>query len=228
MGKQWSNNKSIILIIGIFVFVLSVDIGLVYLYYRHVQNFIINQQDIKKADAGIVFFGDYLDDKMTLGPDSKKRALTAVKLYRQGKINKIICVGGYEYSYWKGKPHSMSRFMIEQGVPKSSIIYDSLSYNTITNWREALKIINREKYKKVIAISSPLHVYRISNMVNRDSLSCASYQYSFHGFEEYWQFFLDVHHEWMSHFLNFALKDDVRNRLVYTYGVVSNAIKKIL
>jgi uncharacterized SAM-binding protein YcdF (DUF218 family) len=228
MGKQWSNNKGIILIIGIFIFVLSIDIGMVYLYYRHVQNFITSQQDIKKADAGVVFFGDYLDDKITLGPDSKKRALTAVKLYEKGKINKIICVGGYEYSQWKGKHHSMSQFIIEQGVPKSCIIYDSLSYNTITNWREAQKIIEREKFNHVIAISSPLHVFRISLMVDMDNFNCASYQYSFNDFEEYWGFFLDVHHEWMSHFLNFALKDDVRNRMVYTYRVIRNAIKNIL
>lgn len=228
MKNQWSNNKSIILIVGIFIFVFAIDISLVYLFHRHVRNFLESQPKSIEADAGIVFFGDYTENSLALGPASKNRAATAIKLFREGKIKKIICVGGYNYKNWSGKPHLMRQFLENNNIPKTSILNDSLSYNTITNWREALKIIKHHNIKSVVAISSPLHVYRISCMIDRQNINYKSYRYSFHNIKEYWQFFLDVHHEWLSHFLSFALKDDVRNKIVYTYSVLKSEFQKIL
>lgn len=228
MKNQWSNNKGIILIIGIFTFVLFIDLGMVYLYYRHVQNFLQDQPENIQADAGIIFFGDYTEDQSALGPDSRNRARKAIKLFNEKKIKKIICVGGYNYQKWRGKPHLMRQFLEINKVPTSCIINDSLSYNTITNLREALKIIEKEKITSVIAISSPLHVYRISCMKGTTNIDFASYRYSFQNANEYWQLFMDVHHEWVSHLLSFALKDEVRNKIVYTYGVITNEVKKIL
>jgi len=228
MKNQWTNNKGIILIVGIFTFVLAIDLGMVYFFYRHVENFLESQPEKIQADAGIIFFGDYTEDKTDLGPDSKNRARTAIRLFKEGKIKKIVCVGGYNYQRWSRKPHLMRQFLVKNKIPASFIINDTISYNTITNWREALKIIEREKLTSVIAISSPLHVYRISCMINLKNTKFASYDYSLNGFKEYWQLFLDVHHEWVSHFLSFALKDDVRNKIVYSYRTIMNEVNKIL
>jgi len=227
MKNQWTNNKGIVLIIGIFTFVLAIDLGMVFIYYQHVQDFLLDQPENTQADAGIIFFGDYTDDQTSLGPDSKNRAKTAIKLFEEGKVKKIICVGGYNLMEWKGKTHFMRQFLERNNIPKSCIIIDSLSFNTITNWREALKIIEHEKFDQVIAISSPLHIYRISCMIDSKNLDYASYTYSLHGINEYWQLFLDIHHEWVSHFLSFALKDDVRNKMVYSFNAIMNEIKKI-
>lgn len=228
MKNQWTNNKGIILIIGIFIFVLAIDLGMVYFYYKHVQNFLHTQPKDIQADAGIIFFGDYTENGLALGPDSKNRARTAIKLYNEGKIKKIICIGGYNYKSWQGKPHYMRQFLEQSNIPKSQIINDSLSYNTITNWREALKIIDQEKLTSVVAISSPLHVYRISCMIDLENTKFASYNYSLNSISEFWQLFLDVHHEWVSHFLSFALKDDVRNKIVYSYRTIMHEMNKIL
>jgi vancomycin permeability regulator SanA len=228
MKNQWTNNKGIFLIVAIFTFVLAIDLGLVYLYYRHVQNFLQTQPEKMKADAGIIFFGDYTEDYSDLGPDSKNRAKTAIQLFQEGKIKKIICVGGYNYLSWKGKPHLMRQFLEHNRIPASCIINDTISYNTITNWREALKIIEQERLTSVVAISSPLHVYRISCMVELSNINFASYTYSLQGFNEYWQLFLNVHHEWVSHFMSFAIKDDIRNKIVYSFGVLKHEIDKIL
>lgn len=227
MKNQWTNNRSIILIVGIFTFVFAIDLGMVYFFYRHVQNFLDDQPKNIQADAGVIFFGDYSEDKTDLGPDSKNRAITAIQLFKEGKIKKIICVGGYNFRSWQGEPHLMKQFLEQNNIPSSQVINDSLSYNTITNWQEALKIIKREKLTSVIAISSPLHVYRISCMAHLKNMGFASYDYSLHSFNEYWQLFLDVHHEWVSHFLSFTLKDDVRNKIVYAYGLVKLEIDKI-
>lgn len=228
MIKQWSNSKGFFLFTLIFLMVLTIDVLFVYFYYKHVENFISCQPVEKPADAGIVFFGDYLDDNSDIGPDSKKRAGSAIQLFKRGIIRKIICVGGYSGRYWKGKQHLMRNYLLKNGVPEDAILHDSLSYNTITNWREARKIIKSKNFDTVFAISAPLHVFRISRMIKSDSVMYCSYKYNPRRTKDYWQLFKDVHHEWMSHILSFVLKDEIRNRSVYFYRTINREIKNVL
>ena len=151
-----------------------------------------------------------------------------IELYKSNKIDKVICVGGYYYPRWQGKPHLMSQFLIEHGIPPNNVIYDSLSFNTITNCREALKIIERNKIKSVIAVSAPLHIFRISGELKFDNVYYVSYQYAFRNIHDYWEFFKAVHHEWVSNFLSFVLQDEARNRLINFYATVRYNLKKIL
>ncbi len=231
MRKQWTNIRGFVLFAGIFLFILATDVVLVWQYYRYIERFIEAQPQTNQADAGIIFFGDYTKDGVAfgiaLGPDSKNRAQSAINLYKKGTIRNIICVGGYDIRNWKGKPHLMSSFLIENGIPPDVIIHDSLSFNTITNWREAKKIIERERFHKVIAISAPLHIYRISRMIDSSDVAYASYKYNPQSFSDYLQIVKDVHHEWVSFFLSFALKDDVRGRVVYIGRTILSAIRDV-
>jgi vancomycin permeability regulator SanA len=227
MQRLRSEIKGFLLLAGIFLFVLSVDIFAVYLYYSHVMDFIHRQPENIKGDAGILFFGDYEDHGKRLGSDSKKRAGLAIDFYQSGKIRKVVCVGGYPYNYWKGKPHLMKNFLIENRVSPTDILYDSASYNTLTNWYEARKIINRYSFDTVIAISAPLHIYRISEMIDMQNTYYATYTYNFKSLNDYWILFKDVHHEFVSQALNRILKDELRNKLVLIYGFISNQFDKI-
>jgi uncharacterized SAM-binding protein YcdF (DUF218 family) len=225
MKQYWSDIKGFLLLMAILLFVLSMDILGVSLYHNHVKRFLANQPEIYHADAGLVFFGDYLDDGRELGPDSKLRAGKAAELYHDHIIRHVICVGGYDYRHWRGKPHLMSEYIKNKGVPAECILYDSVSFNTLTNWREASIIIAREQFDTIIAISTPLHLFRIAHMIDREGVYYTSYTYSFKGFEDYWQLYLDVHHEWISTFLSFALRDEVRNRLVYLVRTVISEVE---
>ncbi|MEZ5084392.1 MAG: YdcF family protein [Bacteroidales bacterium] len=227
MKKQWSNSKGGLLVVVIFMFVLGVDIGLVYLYQRHVNNFLAEQSLKDTADAAIVFFGDYTK-KGKLGPDSKNRANTAFELFRQKKVKDIVCVGGYYYRQWQGKPHEMKNYLVGLGVPDRCIVYDSLSFNTITNWKEAQKIIEYKQYNKIVAISAPLHIYRISCRIDAENVFYATYTYKLDSMTDYWAYYKDVHHEWVSRFLDLTLKDRVRNRLVYIFRIVLSEIKNVI
>lgn len=227
MKQQWTNIKGVLLIILIFVFVVIIDLSLVFFYFNHVKGFLDEQSHLENADAAIVFFGDYTDDKK-LGPDSKNRANTAFGLFQQKKIKDIVCVGGYYYRQWHGKPHEMKNYLINLGVPENCIVFDSLSYNTITNWKEALKIIKHKQYNKIVAISAPLHIYRISCRIDAENIYYASYTYDLNSWNDYWVFYKDVHHEWVSRFLDLTLKDKVRNRLVYVFRTLMNEIKNVI
>jgi uncharacterized SAM-binding protein YcdF (DUF218 family) len=227
MQRIRSEIKGFLLFTGIFIFVLLVDIVAVYLYYNHVRSFVNRQPENLKADAGILFFGDYDEDGKKLGTDSKNRAGKAVTLYKTGRIKKVICVGGYDYRYWKGKPHLMKNYLIENKVPPKDIIYDSASYNTITNWWEAQKIISRFNFDTVVVISAPLHIFRISGLIKLPNTYFATYSYRFRGPQDYWALYKDVHHEFISQILNRILKDELRNKIVFIYGFISNQFDKI-
>ncbi|MEZ5197337.1 MAG: YdcF family protein [Bacteroidales bacterium] len=151
-----------------------------------------------------------------------------IELYKSDKIDRVICVGGYYYPRWKGRPHLMSRYLIDNGIPPDRVIYDSLSYNTITNCREALKIIESHNIKSVIAVSAPLHIFRISGELKFSNASFASYHYVFLSFKDYWDFFKAVHHEWISNFLSVVLQDEARNRLINIYATIRYNVEKVL
>lgn len=221
MRNQWSDIKGFVFFTLIFLAVLSADVLLVYLYYRHVREFLREQPANLQADAGVVFFGDYDESGTRLGPDSEHRALKAAALYREGSIGHIICVGGYDWRIWRGLPHPMKQYLVSQGVPREAILHDSLSFNTITNWQEACKIIRQEHYDKVVAISAPLHVFRISTMIDSANVLFTAYDYHPKSPREVWQVFKDVHREFASFFLSFALKDSLRNRFVRIYRGIS-------
>lgn len=227
MNHLWSEIKAFILLLSIFLFVLLVDITIVYLYYRHVNNFISEQPKNLKADTGILFFGDYINDGSELGPNSKNRANTAISFYKTGKINNIICVGGYYFKDWRGKPYHMLNYLIKNGVAPDAVMYDSLSFNTITNWYEGKKIMASNNYNSAIAISDPLHIFRISLMIQDTNVYYASYQYKFNGFNDYWVFYQDVHHEFLSHILSFLFHEKLRNEIVYIYRSIKLTAKKI-
>jgi vancomycin permeability regulator SanA len=228
MAKQWSNIQGIVLIIFLFLMVLAADILIVYTYHRVVRSFLSEQPEHLHADAGVVFFGDYIKDGTELGPDSKNRARLAIELYKKGNIQSIICVGGYDIHQWKGKPHLMKQFLRNNGIPSQVIWHDSLSFNTITNWQEAIKIIKTNRFDTVIAISAPLHIYRISKLIGSDQVYYCAYQYKFSGFSDYWQIYKDTHREFLSRLLSFALNDRLRNRMVHIYRTIGSELDRVL
>jgi uncharacterized SAM-binding protein YcdF (DUF218 family) len=227
MKRYWTEIKAFILLFVIFIFVLLLDIAVIYFYYQHVDKFINSQPKNLKADTGILFFGDYTKDATDIGSHSKNRANTVINLFNTGKINNIICVGGYYYRTWQGKPHHMSNYLIRKGIPPNVISNDSLSFNTITNWYEGRKIMTEKKYKSAIIVSDPLHLYRISMMIKDTNIFYASYQYKFTRFSDYWVFFKDVHHEFMSHLMSVLFHDKLRNQMVLLYRKVMLTAKKI-
>jgi vancomycin permeability regulator SanA len=227
MIKIGSEIKGVILFTGIFLFVLILDIGAVCVYYFRAVSFIGSQPVNPCGDAAVVFFGDYIKNGSALGTDSKNRAGKAVALYSEKKIRKVICVGGYNYRYWRGKPHLMKDYLIEHQVPAIDILYDSASFNTITNWQEAQKIITRFNFDTVINISSPLHIYRISDMIDIPNIYYATYSYELESLHDYWVLYKDIHHEFLSRILNRILKDEIRNKIVLIYSFLENQFDKI-
>ncbi len=64
-------------------------------------------------------------------------------------------------------------------------LYDSLTFITVTNWFEAKKNIHTNNFKNAIAISEPLHIFRISLMIKDNNVYYSSCQYRFVKFKDY-------------------------------------------
>ena len=175
--QKWTRGKKFRLAIIILISYLIVDFIGVSFYYHHVKDFVEGQKQDFKVDAAVLFFGDQNEDENDIGPDSKNRADVALRLFREGKVKIIISVGGYVKDLSDGKPNYMRLYLEKHGVPDSLLFSDSLSYNTITNWREAKKIIRHEGFTSIVAISAPLHIYRISGLLDFDTVYFCSYQY---------------------------------------------------
>ncbi len=227
MIRIGSEIRGLILFTGILLLVFLTDITAVWYYYHRVLLFVDHQPARMQGDAAVIYFGDYINKGSELGIDSKKRAQKAVAFYKDKRIRKIICVGGYHYRHWKGKPHMMKRYLIENQVSAADILYDSASYNTITNLTEARKIIINWHFDTVINISSPLHIYRIADMIDLPNNYYASYSYNLITLHDYWMLYKDIHHEFVSQILNRILKDEIRNRLVLVYRYIESLFDKV-
>jgi len=215
--QKWTWWKKLRLAIIIFFSLMIIDFVAISLYYNHVKDFVEQQKPDFKADAAVLFFGDHNVDKNGLGPDSKNRANVAIQLFQNGNVENVISVGGYAKDFSEGKPNYMRLYLEGQGIPSNVLFSDSLSYNTITNWQEAEKIIQREDFTSIVAISAPLHIYRIAGMLDFDTVYYSSYNYRLQGFNDYHRLYNDVHHEWISHTLSAIFKGELRNEVVFRY-----------
>ena len=127
--------------IVIILFALTIiDIAFGILYYHKVQIFISNQTINSKADAGVVFFGSYNLLTNEFDNDTKQRLTNAIHLYKSEKIDHIICVGSAMAKKELVGSREMRNYLIRNNINSEIIYYDSLSYDTISNWHEAQKI----------------------------------------------------------------------------------------
>ena len=196
--------------IAIILFALTIiDIAFGILYYHKVQIFISNQTINSKADAGVVFFGSYNLLKNEFDKDTKQRLTNAIHLYTSEKMDHIICVGGARAKKEFVGSREMRNYLIRNNINSEIIYYDSLSYDTISNWHEAQKIINRNHFENIIIISSPLHIYRIEKIVNRNNTFFSTHTFNNKSISDYFSTYKNIHREWTALILTALLPEKI-------------------
>ena len=111
----------------------------------------------------------------------------------------------------------MRNYLIRNNINSEIIYYDSLSYDTISNWHEAQKIINRNHFEKIIIISSPLHIYRIAKIVNRNNTFFSTHAFNNKSISDYFSTYKNIHHEWIALILTALLPEKIYLKLLYWY-----------
>ena len=196
------------------VVLLVADVLACVVYYKNVQDFLSGQPRKVEADLMVVFQRNVDYETRTLGHGTIKRLDHAISLYEQGDIDWILCVGGSRPQINLYGAKLMKDYLVGKGFDGSKVLYDSLSYDTETNWEEAIKVIEHYQFKTVIAVSSPLHVYRISQIVNLENVVYASYNYPFSSFSDYWFVCYSIHYEWIAFVLRMALPENIYYKIL--------------
>ncbi len=123
----------------------------------------------------IFVFGSsfYIDERVNL----------AVELYNEKRAHFILFSGGLGRGGVVAEARAMRDKAIELGVPKSAILLDVQSHNTAENILASLLILERKfllkNVKRILVVSSPFHIRRISLTIGRYMPRWIKYSYCY-------------------------------------------------
>lgn len=103
--------------------------------------------------------------QLTSGSD---RYWYAARLFKAGKADKIILLGGNVYSQegYQGEAYYASELMQEWGVPAAQIIIEDQSRTTEQNRDNAVRLIERESINSALLVTSAIHMHRAYSLFN--------------------------------------------------------------
>lgn len=132
------------IIIGIVSIVL---IGIIYCFFN-LGNFLVVSDDLKKADAIVIFSGD-----------NGFRTEVGVDLLKKGYGDYLIVSGGKVYDDVT-MAELMKNHAIKLGVDENSIILENKSETTSDNAKFTKKIIEENNFESIILVTSDYHTRR--------------------------------------------------------------------
>ena len=118
------------------------------------ENFLVVNEEPKTANVIII-----------LGGGSGERVDYGVRLYHSGYANKIILTGG-PLSCGSTGAQIMERQALSLGVPKDDILLEEESLSTYENAKYSLVIMQANRFKSAIVVTSPHHTRRTSIIFN--------------------------------------------------------------
>ncbi|MDD5431481.1 MAG: ElyC/SanA/YdcF family protein [Candidatus Omnitrophica bacterium] len=121
-------------------------------------------QSPEKSDCIVVFAGGVGESGRAL-QGYEERVEHAVKLYKSGFAPYIIFSSGYQF-YFK-EPDIMKALAVSLGVPAENIIIEEKANNTYKNVLYCKKILNQKGWHKILLVSAPYHMKRVSLVVNK-------------------------------------------------------------
>lgn len=111
------------------------------------------------ADCVVVFAGG-VGESGKAGQGYEERVEYAVELYRKGYAKNLIFSSGYMYIF--KEPLIMKALAVSLGVPENAIITEEKAARTLENVKNTSDILNEHKWKKILLVSSPYHMLRVS------------------------------------------------------------------
>lgn len=109
----------------------------------------INNEGLRKADVIVCLEGD-----------SYNRLPETAKLFKEGWSQWIIISGGYNNPPFSIPSKELKIELIKLGVPSKQIIVEDKSQNTHEQAVQAMKIIKKREWGKIILVTSHYHQLR--------------------------------------------------------------------
>lgn len=131
------------------------------LFWAYAQPRTYTVEDVKSTRVAIVFGAGLLRDG-SAGPVLSDRVQTAVALYQQGKVEKLLMSGDNSFVEYN-EPEAMRQYALERGVPDEDIILDYAGRRTYDTCYRAKEIFQVDE---AILITQEFHMPRALFLCN--------------------------------------------------------------
>lgn len=148
-----------LLVLGSFTAIALFFPKLVVLLFASPRTFSV--ENVPSTRIAIVFGAGLLRDG-SAGPVLSDRVETAVNLYQQGKVNKLLMSGDNRFIEYN-EPEAMRRYALERGVPDEDIVLDYAGRRTYDTCYRAKHIFQVDT---AILITQPFHLPRALFLCN--------------------------------------------------------------
>ncbi len=121
-------------------------------------------------DGIIVILGSPNDDEGNLSDISLGRLREGIEQYKKHQGYKILCTGGFGEHFNRTKtPHAKYalNYLISQKIPETDLLEIALSYDTVDDAYKAKLIIEKNKVRKLVIVSSDFHMGRVRHIFER-------------------------------------------------------------
>jgi len=118
----------------------------------------------KKADAIVVLAGG-VGESGNAGQGYEERVQYSVELYKKDFAHHLMFSSGYVYRF--KEPQVMKALAISLGVKEENIILEEKANSTYKNVKNVKEILDRKGWNKILLVSSPFHMRRVSLVSNR-------------------------------------------------------------
>lgn len=117
------------------------------------------KDEMAPANMGVVF-GNEVSSTGEPSERLKSRLDKAIELYNKNQFPLIMVSGGID-PYQNNEAEVMKTYLVERGIPESSIIVDSKGENTAATALNAKAIMDANKMNSVLVVSQFYHISRI-------------------------------------------------------------------
>jgi len=126
-------------------------------------------------------------------PVFKERINHGLDLYRRSYAPVLLFTGGYGNGAPFAESQVARKYALEQGIPESAILIESVSRNTRENLLQARALMQEHNLHRAIVVSDPLHMaraLRLSREVGIDAVGSPTPSTRFRTVHTQWRFLL--------------------------------------
>lgn len=149
----------IVLVIGMLTLVVLSFTKLVVELFAAPRTFTV---DNVPAERAAIVFGAGLQRDGSAGPVLSDRVNTAVQLYQQGKVDKLLMSGDNRFVEYN-EPEAMRQYALERGVPNEDIVLDYAGRRTYDTCYRAKEIF---QVQSAILVTQSFHMPRALFLCN--------------------------------------------------------------
>ena len=181
--------KNITILLSIFLLFVGICAGVLLIVHNSVKGLIYDYDDIKDVPSKSVaiVFGASVNPNVKLPSDIlRDRIVTAVDLYNNGKVEKIIMSGDNRVTHYN-EPQVMQRYAHLLSVPEEDIVLDYAGRRTYDTCYRAKEIFQIDE---AILVTQEYHLYRAlytCNALGLDSIGVSASRQEYKG-----QFYYDL------------------------------------